>query len=117
MSNYANVQKALDALNVQHELIVSDPNSCLQWLQTGLMVGDYSLQILCPEDYYAVCGELRWSLQLFSFKNLEQLANFELAATTEESEVVLLALQLVFGTSSRLQMPWMSCATVEEVLS
>ena len=117
MSNYANVQKALDALNVQHELIVSEPNSGLQWLQTGLMVGDYSLQILCPEDYHAVSGELLWSLQLFSFEKLEILTTRELAATTDERDVVLLALQLVFGSAARLRMGWMSCATVEEVLS
>lgn len=113
---YDNVQKALDALNIRHER-VEGPESGLQWLQTGLMVGDYSLQILCPEDYHAVSGELLWSLQLFSLKNLEQLANFELAATTDESEVVLLALQLVFGSSFRCGLPWKSCSKIEEVFS
>ena len=114
---YANVQKALDALNVRHELTDDGSNSGLQWLQTGLMVGDYSLQILCPEDYHAVSGDLLWSLQLFSFEKLESLTTIELAARTDERDVVLLALQLVFGSSSRLQMPWRSCGKIEEVFS
>ena len=113
---YEKVQKALDALNIQHELIVSEPNSGLQWLQTGLMVGDYSLQILCPEDYHAVSGELRWSLQLFSFETLEQLANVEVSCEADDRDVVLLALRLVFRYSERLKLPWKSCSKVEEVL-
>ncbi len=114
---YDNVQKALDALNIQHELADDGSGSGLQWLQTGLMVGSYSLQILCPEDYHAVSGDLMWSLQLFSFEKLEILTTLELAATADERDVVLLALQLVFGSAARLRMGWMSCATVEEALS
>ena len=114
---YEKVQQALDALNIRHELADDGSGSGLQWLQTGLMVGDYSLQILCPEDYHAVSGELLWSLQLFSFEKLEILTTLELAATTDERDVVLLALQLVFGSAARLRMGWMSCSKIEEVFS
>lgn len=113
---YDNVQKALDALNVRHELTNDGSGSGLQWLQTGLMVGNYSLQILCPADYYPLSGELLWSLQLFSYDSVEFLAGLEVSSEADEREVVLLALQLVFRQSERLKLPWKSCSKVEEVL-
>ena len=114
---YANVQKALDALNIRHELADDGSGSGLQWLQTGLMVGHYSLQILCPEDYHAVSGELRWSLQLFSFETLEQLTNVEVSSEADERDVAMMALQLVFRSADRPRFPWKSCSKIEEVFS
>lgn len=113
---YDNVQKALDALNVQHELTDDGGGLGIQWLQTGLMVGDYSLQIICPEEHYLVSNELLWSLQLFSFKKLEFLSVVNLPCDLDDREVALLALQLVFGTAARLKLPWKSCSKIEEVL-